>query len=844
MKGENHFRKVPDTLISRRNAMNKTTVTKIFSTSLSLALAVTSAPIPAGAVGPTGPAAPAFVARLTPPEQFGYVASSFAPGNAERPRLIVIADLHGHVEVQKNIIGILSDVVPKIKSAHRKVPILVEGGWEPNLEEPLKAVSDPSVRSFMGQYLLQKSEINAAQAFSEKVAGPDSPVTLIGAETKEEYMANKERFAKTYPERKQLLLAIKHKEAALRALSSNITGGAYRKLQNMRDDYFAGKIRVETFSKTLVRLASRCQVSLPQADILKNPAAASSADLEVALNGAYRRVLAALSSDQPLSALWRRSLGDENNIRFNLAQVDANLDLLKRLVGNQLTPGEVPLAMAKMAELIQTAEKLVGETSGVNVAKVVRDSFYFYPFATLRDESLMVNSLRVIEQFGPEATGILVAGGFHTDSISDSLRRKGIAHLVIHPVITRDLTTEEQLNYVKRVCDEHVTADEVKADLAWLKMPASRRTAAAAIGPVSGLPGKTTEDNNKMLGGIAKGMEDQVKAMLSVDREAVAKLSHLGVQGLAEGAVLPGTAAEVSAVAEGRIYRAPKVLAGAGFGGLASLDLKGGITISRQTDESYIVEDQVASKEALGIIVNQVAQLGGAGQDADVIDLVSVKDDEAIEKLGAEARIIADSKNKRIVIVMAESRMEILKNAMARLANVPGSVRLDTPEAAALVRTLHTLVHEFGHAFGLEGQNEAATINFGIVATFATLRALRPHNTAKELADFMVFSMAKQFGLAGLGAAFNRATANGLAEWLANKINPKELRSEQVQQLVTEMQQEFPSLTEYQIQNEVQKLSGGFWTAGMAGGVPGARNRLRGIFSAWERLTAGIRKAA
>src|SRR5690349_8721938 len=87
---------------NRRQAMKKLNLNKVLSTSLCLALAVTSAPIPAGAVGAAGPAAPAFAAKLTPPEQFGYVASSFAPSGAERPRLVVIADLHGHLEVQNN----------------------------------------------------------------------------------------------------------------------------------------------------------------------------------------------------------------------------------------------------------------------------------------------------------------------------------------------------------------------------------------------------------------------------------------------------------------------------------------------------------------------------------------------------------------------------------------------------------------------------------------------------------------------------------------------------------------------------------------------------------------------
>src|SRR5207249_2930983 len=141
--------------------MNRDTMTKVFSTTLSLALALTSAPMPVGAAGPT---APAFVAGLMPPERFGYVVSSYAPNNEDKPRLIVIADLHGHLDVQRNIVAMLDHFVTKLTdpaSGHaiQRVPIFVEGGWQTNLEEPLKVITDPKVRSVVGAYLFHKADI-------------------------------------------------------------------------------------------------------------------------------------------------------------------------------------------------------------------------------------------------------------------------------------------------------------------------------------------------------------------------------------------------------------------------------------------------------------------------------------------------------------------------------------------------------------------------------------------------------------------------------------------------------------------------------------------------------------
>ena len=165
--------------------MNGKNLKQILSTSLSLALAVTSAPLPAGAVGPMAATGPSFVAKLTPPEKFGYVASSFAPKGETNPRIILISDLHAHVEVQHNIKGILEHLVGQLRGSgsamsNKTVPIFVEGGWAPHLEEPLKPIQNSAARTFLKEYFLQKAEYGAAQAYSEKVAGTNQ-VVLIGA---------------------------------------------------------------------------------------------------------------------------------------------------------------------------------------------------------------------------------------------------------------------------------------------------------------------------------------------------------------------------------------------------------------------------------------------------------------------------------------------------------------------------------------------------------------------------------------------------------------------------------------------------------------------------------------
>jgi hypothetical protein len=445
--------------------MLKTSVTKFLSILTSASLVIPSFIGSAGAIG--APAAmPGFVKALTPPESLGYVASSFDAGGAKKPRLVIVADLHAHVEVQRNIMGILDTLVPAIRgTSEKKVPVFLEGGWTAGLEEPLRGFSHPNVRHFMDEYYLYKAELSGPQAYSEKIAGSNQ-VSMIGVEDKEEYLANKAVFAKSYPARKQVLEDIKFQEAALGLLQDSVEGRSYRKLQDMRTKYNDGQLSAEKFAKTLVRLAHRFNLQNRYVEVLMNMPSSDPAQVEIAFAQVYRDVSGQLANNRPWTSYLRTKLPNEDAVRANLSKVTADLDLLKRLISNQLTPAEVTLAMSRIADLEQTANLILKDQPvTISAHEVILQSLEFYPLAFLRDEILAKNSLKSLEKFGADATGILVAGGFHTDAITQYLKDRQIPYLLIHPNVTREITTVEQLNYVKRMGGEHVTMSELKSDL-------------------------------------------------------------------------------------------------------------------------------------------------------------------------------------------------------------------------------------------------------------------------------------------------------------------------------------------------------------------------------------------
>jgi len=760
--------------------MNRNKLTQVLSTSLSLALAVTSMPITAHAEGPMA-VAPAFVTKLTPPQQFGYVASSFATHGEEKPRLIVISDLHAHVEVQHNIMSLLEDLVPKIKGqSANKVPVFLEGGWESNLEEPLRGMSQPQVRHFMDEYYVQKAEMGGPQAYSEKVAGTNQ-VTMIGVEDKEEYLANKARYAKTYPARRQLLEAIKVQETAMRLLSEEVEGGSFQKIQQLRDDYNAGRVQSDRFAKALLRYADRFHMQSRYVSVLRNSSTAQQSDLDAALSNVYRDVSVRLSDSRPLTSFLRQQLGNEENLRTNLARVDADLDILKRLVSNQLTPSEVSLAISRMGALIAVANKLLeNQPMTVNIGDVIRQSLDFYPLAFVRDETLVKNSLASLDKMGPDATGILVAGGFHTDAIESYLAAHQIPHMVINPVISRDLTTEEQLNYVKRMCDVHVTPKEIEADVEWLKTGHQNTVNAISAGaPVAG-----TKENIIQRGETGTGNNDQFA--LGIRPEIRTDLANGGNQFAAEllAAGLNVTDGNDSVAAPDsnvtskeigdRLAAVQRLLnLHAGQNGLEQMTLNPalpGVTVHLVTGtdgkKAYVQEGRDPDVKGLTLFEEMADDILVATPKGvtpkDTLYFQAVGTREGLVKMGSESRMLASSEDNNAAIPMLLDRFLQAKAVDEQPRAAKGSV-----EEANRARAIHLIGHELREAV-LPNATEEATMAQGWAGS-----AIAAQRRLEGGAQAFAMAVPAQLALGNVKVDASMATTTKLAEKVAGMFAPK-----------------------------------------------------------------------
>jgi len=723
--------------------MNGKNLKQILSTSLSLALAVSSAPIPVGAIGPVEASAPAFVAKLTPPEQFGYVASSYAPNGETRPRLIVIADLHAHLEVQRNIVEMLDFMVKKLTSGNDQLsesvaPIFVEGGWTDKLEHPLAFIHNSNLRSILAKYFMAKAEIPATQAFSERYPNGKN-FTLTGVENYKEYQANRERFAKTYPMRKRLLDAIARHEAAMQDLASTVEPGAFDRLSAMRQDYLSGKISAEKYSKGLVRLAARFGVSNSAIDTLKNVSNASSSNVDMALHTAHRSIVRAISKEKPFTAHFRKSLGNEDIIRENVALVDSYLDLLKRTLSNQLTPEEVPLAYARLLEMTQVADLLLKKDGlAIDIQNALQESLAFYPLAMMRDTTLVENSLKALEKNPTQTTGILVAGGFHVGTIADYLRDHKIPYMVVHPSVTRDLSVGEQINYVKRMAREHVTVEEFRADFANGFGKKTVEASGLSAPAISNLPSEVTpvkpEEPPTGIGGFGGSAEaeDALLAAVTATHEGkpliISKAAGIQLEN--------GVTADAENLA--RIDAVRQIvnedLGGTGFieGTIGAAELGKGATFTRTDGNNFSPAGALAAdiSPVLEVALELVPET--SPQKVQVVHAQVVKGDVLTRMAAAAApsQEITDNKNamvaglggRELAIVISEDSIPNLQKATAAINKLKNGETL-TPEDNASIQKMQIIAEEIAHGLtgkggtrGAEVEAATLTILFGLVA--------------------------------------------------------------------------------------------------------------------------------
>jgi hypothetical protein len=404
--------------LSEEKHMTKSTFTKTLAVLLNFALV---GPSIAGPMAPTATAMPDSFKALTPSPRLGYI-DTFYQGSTEHP-VVLIQDLHANYGVQKNIYGILQQLQPVVAQGDRKMTIGLEGAWG-DIDLGFVRKETEKVRKNMGEFLMKEAEISGMEHFA---AMSPTPVNLVGIENREDYMVHQELFQKSLAAR----LALAQKVDQLREAINDTKGKGSRallRLWKISDDFHAGKIGLDELSKKL------------------------GAPLEN-----YGQAEAAL--EQQKMDIVQQKKGDDALFLKNLVKADQDLELLGRLLRQQLTLEEVNFVGPHIPEMLSIISGLIPGDNMSLWKDTIQTAIDHYAVALVRNEPMSARAYELAQKY-PETSIVIVTGGFHTAGITQFLQSKKVSYVVIAPIVASHTAKDEAL-YYKRMMDIHVSDAEI-----------------------------------------------------------------------------------------------------------------------------------------------------------------------------------------------------------------------------------------------------------------------------------------------------------------------------------------------------------------------------------------------
>lgn len=390
--------------------------------------------------------------RMTPPSELGEVVdASEASAASNVPSVIHIQDLHANYSVQSNIAKLLAFYDRQLGAGTYKVA--VEGAEGPILITKAGAIANRAFKEEMSDRLMKVAELTGTEYFAIVNGHTD---LLWGVEDKRYHEANLSLFKKTYSAKESLSRTLQTVENQLQPIKKRYYTRTMRKLDQKAAAYVAGKVGMESFSKSLVRQAGKCGI-----DVAHNyPEIAS---LTGAAPDAPFVNIDKLMTEQSRLLQEIETRMAKNDVQKNIVQASSRINLLKRLTSEELTTEEVRTLAPQLAEVTGQIQQLLDATKTSydkkNYAEVVTASLDFYALALLRDQYLANNALALLKD-SKIKTVVLVSGGFHTPGITEILKKNHVSYLTVTPMVASHTAKDKQL-YLSRLLGRHVDPDSI-----------------------------------------------------------------------------------------------------------------------------------------------------------------------------------------------------------------------------------------------------------------------------------------------------------------------------------------------------------------------------------------------
>jgi hypothetical protein len=137
-------------------------------------------------------------------------------------------------------------------------------------------------------------------------------------------------------------------------------------------------------------------------------------------------------------------------------------------LNHQVMPQEMESTLSHLMVALDHFKKTLPADSQNLVVPPLSAAVQFYALASLRDQALFNHSME-LRAADRQTTTVIVAGGFHTQGLTEQMKRLGLSYAVITPSV-RELSRIDENLYVARLLGRHLSAEEARSGLDWASM--------------------------------------------------------------------------------------------------------------------------------------------------------------------------------------------------------------------------------------------------------------------------------------------------------------------------------------------------------------------------------------
>ena len=368
------------------------------------------------------------------PHELGSVEQISLPGEKQSSPIIYhIQDAHAVLDAQKSLAQIIELLIQKEKIS----TIFVEGGSGDVSLDALRKFAPRSIRKEVAERFLDNGKISGEEYLE---LSTDYPIKLIGIEDKTLYEENLKTFLIALRRKKAALNTISQIESMIRSLEVPNYSKEFREMIEFKKDSEKGIANLLNYVQLL-------------------EARAKEKGIDTQINPEWQKLIA-FKGQVPLQSFDRKRffeelggiekrLGEsylETDQSRKLWQISEDLELLKRLFSLELSPSDYESiqkdnARLDVVRLIKSLRSIApiglktpSQESISYLQKELPCFLKFYELAKKRDQVFIRNMTRDLTH-RKGSRFILITGGFHSEALSEAIKREGHGYARISPAI-------------------------------------------------------------------------------------------------------------------------------------------------------------------------------------------------------------------------------------------------------------------------------------------------------------------------------------------------------------------------------------------------------------------------